>query len=77
VPVRIELDQPPDAEHPLPLGASLEVRVDTHDRRGSRLPLARTTPAAARSAVYDDHDQGVEALIERTIATAVTPATPP
>jgi membrane fusion protein (multidrug efflux system) len=77
VPVRIELDQPPDAEHPLPLGASLEVRVDTHDRRGSRLPLARTTPADARSAVYDDHDQGVEALIERTIAGATAPVPPP
>jgi membrane fusion protein (multidrug efflux system) len=77
VPVRIELDEPPGAEHPLPLGASLAVHVDTHDRRGSRLPLARPTPAAARSAVYDDHDQGVEALITDTIAAAGTPVAPP
>jgi membrane fusion protein, multidrug efflux system len=37
VPVRIDLDQPPPAEHPLRVGLSLEVTIDTHDRSGAAL----------------------------------------
>ncbi len=37
VPVRIQLDSPPPREHPLRLGLSLDVTIDTSDRRGALL----------------------------------------
>src|SRR5207253_113177 len=38
VPVRIELDRAEIAAHPLQVGLSMDVRVDTHDQGGERLP---------------------------------------
>ncbi len=43
VPVKIYLDEPPRPEHPLRLGLSLVVTVDTHDRSGPRLVGAGNT----------------------------------
>ncbi len=43
IPVRIELDQPPPPNHPLRVGASLEVTLDIADRSGSY--LLQTSPA--------------------------------
>ena len=43
VPVRIELDKPPPPDHPLRVGASLEVTVDVTDISGAY--LLQTTPA--------------------------------
>ncbi len=37
IPVRIELDQPPPPDHPLRVGASLDVSIDIADRSGSYL----------------------------------------
>jgi membrane fusion protein, multidrug efflux system len=46
VPVRIALDPRELGEHPLQVGLSMQVDVDTHDRSGARLPqVAQTTPA--------------------------------
>src|SRR5213079_531337 len=46
VPVRIALDPQELAAHPLQIGLSMQVEVDTHDRSGDRLPqLAQTAPA--------------------------------
>ncbi|HYT96554.1 MAG TPA: HlyD family efflux transporter periplasmic adaptor subunit, partial [Casimicrobiaceae bacterium] len=46
VPVRIALDPQELATHPLQIGLSMDVEVDTHDRGGDRLPqLARDAPA--------------------------------
>jgi membrane fusion protein (multidrug efflux system) len=46
VPVRIALDPAELAQHPLQLGLSTEVEVDTHERGGElRSVAARTTPA--------------------------------
>lgn len=38
VPVRIALDRAELASHPLQVGLSMDVKVDTHDQNGERLP---------------------------------------
>src|SRR5690606_20274441 len=38
VPVRVALDADELASHPLQVGLSMQVEVDTHDRGGQRLP---------------------------------------
>jgi membrane fusion protein (multidrug efflux system) len=44
IPVRIELDQPLPQDHPLRVGASLDVTIDVTDRSGSHLlPVASVT----------------------------------
>ena len=43
IPVKIELDRPPPPDHPLRVGASLDVTIDVADRNGSY--LLQTTPA--------------------------------
>ncbi len=48
IPVRIELDKPPPPDHPLRVGASLEVTIDVAERSG--LHLLQTTPDQALSA---------------------------
>ena len=75
VPVRIEFETPPDAEHPLPLGASVSVAVDTHDRSGSRLPAAPPPDRSGQSATADPAEDGVDAFIAAIItgASAQTP----
>jgi membrane fusion protein (multidrug efflux system) len=45
IPVRIALDPKELAQHPLQVGLSMEVDVDTHDRAGVRLPNAPTAHA--------------------------------
>ena len=48
VPVRIDLDSREVSEHPLQIGLSMQVEVDTHDRQGARLPrLAQSAPVLA------------------------------
>jgi membrane fusion protein (multidrug efflux system) len=50
IPVRIELDQPPLEDHPLRVGASLEVTITVADKSGSRLlPIASATPPLSSS----------------------------
>ena len=46
VPVRIALDADQVAKHPLRIGLSTEVTVDTHDRSGSALPAGPTSKDA-------------------------------
>jgi len=48
VPVRIALDAEELAAHPLQIGLSMQVEIDTHERNGDRLPqLAQGTPSYA------------------------------
>jgi membrane fusion protein (multidrug efflux system) len=48
VPVRIALDERELAAHPLQVGLSMQVEVDTRDRNGERLPqVARSVPVYA------------------------------
>jgi membrane fusion protein (multidrug efflux system) len=67
VPVRIALDPKELAEHPLQVGLSMQVDVDTHERGGTRLPqLAQATPPL-RTDVYDavgaEADKRIRAII--------------
>ncbi len=45
IPVRVALDPGELAAHPLQIGLSMKVQIDTHDRNGPRLPeLAQNVP---------------------------------
>ncbi len=70
VPVRILIDESVDGRHPLPFGASMSVRIDTHDRRGSPMRVAGTNETPIVDAdIYGYQDEGLEALISRIIAS--------
>lgn len=77
VPVRIALDAKELAEHPLRVGLSMEVTVDTHDSSGSTLAAARpdTDTPVASTAVYDDlgkaADERVNAIVTKNLGHAV------
>ncbi len=69
VPVRIALKREEIEKHPLLLGLSLYITVDTHNTYGSRLPQA---PISSQKAIYatdvfERQLEGVEALIEAII----------
>jgi membrane fusion protein (multidrug efflux system) len=68
VPVRIALDPAELAQHPLQLGLSMEVEVDTHERAGELRPRdARTAPAyqtKAYASLAELADQRVAAVIK-------------
>jgi membrane fusion protein (multidrug efflux system) len=67
VPVRIALDPAELAQHPLQLGLSMQVEVDTHERSGGlRTKDARTAPAyqtKAYASLTELADQRVAAII--------------
>ncbi len=68
VPVRIALERKELAAHPLQIGLSVRVDVDTHDRSAGRLQqVARTGPAYETSAFASVEPQADE-RIERIIA---------
>jgi membrane fusion protein, multidrug efflux system len=80
VPVRIALDPHELSEHPLQIGLSMQVEVDTHQRNGNRLPqLAHSSPELYTTDVYDSIDgvavQRVQAIIAANDHATVTPAT--
>ena len=52
VPVRITLDQKEVEQHPLRVGLSTEVTVDTHDRSGAVLPPIAGSGFKAETSVY-------------------------
>jgi membrane fusion protein (multidrug efflux system) len=77
VPVRIVLDRKELAEHPLQIGLSMKVDVDTHDRNAGRLErVARNAPAYETKA-FASVDAQANERIERIIAenTHLPPAT--
>jgi membrane fusion protein (multidrug efflux system) len=65
VPVRIALDPRELSDHPLQIGLSMHVDVDTHDRRGDRLPqLAQSAQATDVFRAQDEvADQRLKAII--------------
>lgn len=68
VPVRIALDPKELAEHPLQVGLSMRVDVDTHQIEGKRLPeLARTKPGT-ETRVFNSDDERASRRIEEIIA---------
>jgi membrane fusion protein (multidrug efflux system) len=68
VPVRIALDPQEIREHPLHVGLSMNVEIDTHSRDGERLPSA-PTPAVAKqqTAVFDALGAAAEARVTQII----------
>ena len=68
VPVRILLEEGFDRDHPLPFGASLEVKVATHDRSGPPLAVEHAPEPVADADIYHYQAEGVEQLIAQIIA---------
>ena len=68
VPVRIALDQKELAEHPLQVGLSMQVDVDTHERGGARLPQLAEAPPPLHTDVYDAIDAGADKRVHAIIA---------
>ncbi|HZI84696.1 MAG TPA: HlyD family efflux transporter periplasmic adaptor subunit, partial [Casimicrobiaceae bacterium] len=68
VPVRIALDPQELAAHPLQIGLSMQVEVDTHDRGGDRLPqFAQSQPALATD-VFRTQDEIADRRLKAIIA---------
>ena len=68
VPVRIALDPRELEAHPLQIGLSMRVDVDTHQRSGERLQrLAREKPAYETQA-FNSIEPQAEQVIERIVA---------
>jgi membrane fusion protein, multidrug efflux system len=68
VPVRIALDPRELSAHPLQIGLSMQVEVDTHDRSGERLPqVAQTAPAYATD-VFELQDEIADRRVKAIIA---------
>jgi len=78
VPVRIALDARELAAHPLQVGLSMDVEVDTHRREGERLPqlaqAARALQAESNGQVAATADARVKAIIAAN-DTRATPGT--
>lgn len=68
VPVRIAIDPKELAEHPLRIGLSMDVTVDTQDTRGKALADVPRTDAGAATAVFDAQQQAADQRVERIIA---------
>jgi len=69
VPVRIALDAKELQAHPLQIGLSMRVDVDTHDRSARRLQRAeRKAPSQETTAFASTTDAQTDARIERIIA---------
>jgi len=68
VPVRIALDPRELAEHPLQIGLSMQVDVDTHDRNGERLPQMAQQAPAYTTAMYEAADADAAARVKAVIA---------
>jgi len=73
VPVRIALDAEQLRAHPLRVGLSMDVTVNTQDRSGHLLADAPRTQAVAQTTVYQDLDKGAEADVARIIAANAGP----
>jgi membrane fusion protein, multidrug efflux system len=68
VPVRVALDPQELAAHPLQIGLSMQVEVDTRDRGGDRLPqLAQATPVYA-TGVFGTPDSMANQRVKEIIA---------
>ena len=68
VPVKIALDAPEIASHPLRIGLSTTTTIDTHDRSGLMLSDANSQPASESTQIYNTDLSQVDAEAERIIA---------
>jgi len=78
IPVRVALDPGELAAHPLQIGLSMKVQVDTHDRSGPRLPeLAQNVPTYSTDVFGSPDalaDQRVRAIIALNQSGPASPA---
>ena len=69
VPVRIEFsDEQNISSHPLPIGTSLTVKIDTRDRDGQRLSLLPTSHQKQVYDIYQYWSTGAIEISDRIIA---------
>ncbi|HEX8739153.1 MAG TPA: HlyD family efflux transporter periplasmic adaptor subunit [Casimicrobiaceae bacterium] len=68
VPVRIEVDPAELAKHPLQIGLSMEVDVDTRDRSGPRLPMLAQHDSHDTTNVFDAQEAKADARVKAIIA---------
>jgi len=68
VPVRIALDAHELASHPLRLGLSMKVSIDTHDRSGETLARAPATGGRYQTDVYTGQDDAADKLIAAIVS---------
>jgi membrane fusion protein (multidrug efflux system) len=66
--VRIELDPKELAEHPLQVGLSMDVEVDTHDTGGARLPQVAKQAAPYKTDVFGSLESRADARVREIIA---------
>jgi membrane fusion protein (multidrug efflux system) len=67
VPVRIALDAGEIAAHPLQIGLSMQVEVDTRGRDGERLPETALAAAPYTTAVFDALDERADARVKEIV----------
>ena len=68
VPVRIALDPAELRQHPLQIGLSMEVEVDTHERRGERLPKVARSEAAYETRAFASTNDLADRIVAEVIA---------
>ena len=68
VPVRIALERDEVAAHPLQVGLSMDVSVDTRDRSGARLPQVAQNAAGYSTAVFQSLDDVANGRVKAIIA---------
>ncbi|WP_266159453.1 HlyD family efflux transporter periplasmic adaptor subunit [Dyella silvatica] len=69
VPIRIALDSQQIAQHPLQLGLSMKVSVDTGQRHGSRLMTHGSPGHGYQTDVFAHELASADALVDKIIAT--------
>ena len=73
VPVRILLDAQELTEHPLRVGLSMDVTVDTADQSGKNLADTRREGSVSSTPIYDTLQAAADAQVQRTIAANLGP----
>jgi len=68
VPVRVALDREELKSHPLQVGLSMQVKVDTAGQEGDRLPKVARNSAADASTVFDAFDKAADERVASIIA---------
>ncbi len=68
VTVKVSLKKEEILRHPLMLGLSMHVTIDTHDRSGKRLPCIANRDALYHTSTYDDEMEGAQEMIDSIIA---------
>jgi membrane fusion protein, multidrug efflux system len=68
VPVRIALDREELKRHPLQVGLSMQVKVDTQDESGDRLPRVAKSTSTDASEVFASFDKAADERVRSIIA---------